>query len=92
MWILTPDGIVTREQLASFIYRYAKEQGRGFAAGEKFELNFSDAASVSTWATEAMQWCVKNGIVTGTTDTTLTPAGTANRGQIVTMLYRFFNL
>ncbi len=87
-----PNGQVTREQLASFIYRYAKSKGQGFSDSRMFNLDFNDAGSISTWADEAMHWCVMNDIVTGTGDKTLNPKGKANRGQIVTMLYRYFML
>lgn len=87
-----PDGSVTREQLAAFIYRYAQDKGQGFTGAWMFLLDYDDASQVSEWADEAMHWCVMNNIVTGTTAKTLSPAGEANRAQIVTMLYRYFNL
>ena len=87
-----PNGSVTREQLAAFIYRYAQSMGKGFTGAWMFLLDYDDASQVSQWADEAMHWCVMNNIVTGTTAKTLSPAGEANRAQIVTMLYRYFNL
>jgi hypothetical protein len=87
-----PNGSVTREQLAAFIYRYAQSKGEGFTGSWMFLLDYDDASQVSEWADEAMHWCVMNNIVTGTTAKTLSPAGEANRAQIVTMLYRYFNL
>ncbi len=90
--LFNPDGAVTREQLASFIYRYAQSKGQGFTGAWMFLLDYSDASSISSWADEAMHWCVMQEIVGGTGNGKLSPQGTATRGQIVTMLYRYFNL
>jgi hypothetical protein len=84
-----PNDVVTREQLASFIYRYAVEKGKGYTEAPTAKLGFSDAGSVHAWADEAMHWCVEKGIVSGMGESTLAPQNEANRAQIVTMLYRF---
>lgn len=79
-----PDGNVTREQLVTMLYRYAKP--------EKAEggLNqFADAGSVSDWAKEAMEWAVANGIVTGKSGARLDPQGTATRAEVATIIQRF---
>ncbi len=87
-----PKGQVTREQLASFIYRYAQSKGQGFTGAWAFPLDYGDAGKVSSWADEAVHWCVMKEILGGTGSAMLSPQGTATRGQIVTMLYRYFNL
>ena len=53
---------------------------------------YTDADSVSSWAETAMRWAVENGIITGVTDSTLEPQGTATRAQCVAMLMRFAEL
>ena len=84
-----PNDNVTREQLAAILYRFAKYMGeQGFVGGWVFPLNFSDASAVSSWANEAMHWCVMKQIITGSNGA-LTPQGYASRAQVVTMLYRF---
>ena len=52
-------------------------------------LNFSDASSVSSWASEAMHWCVMKQIINGRTHGKLDPQGLASRTEIITMIYRF---
>ena len=47
------------------------------------------AADISDWARPAMAWCVEQGILSGTTATTLSPQGTATRAQVATMLMQF---
>ena len=84
----SPAATVTREQLAAFLYNYAKSQGGELAAGAALD-QFSDSAKVSAWATEAMGWAVAQGLITGRTDRTLDPAGTATRAEVATILQRF---
>lgn len=85
----SPDDYVTREQLAAFIYRYAQTKGMGYQGLWQFDLPFKDADKINSWADEAMHWCVQNGIINGVSADMIQPQGTATRGQIVTMLYRF---
>lgn len=86
-----PELDVTREELATFLYRFAVMQEN--ADGQKSDLaEFADAASVSDWAQEAMAWAVGQGLVKGTSETTIEPAGTATRAQAATLLYRYEQL
>ena len=87
-----PDDEITREQLAVILYRYAKRQGQGFTGLWYFPLSFSDAAAVSSWADEAMHWCVMKGILSGTDQSMLEPGATATRAQIAAILQRFCEL
>jgi hypothetical protein len=85
----SPDTPVTREQLATILYRYAQAQDKGFTGDWFFPLDFSDAASVSEWADEAMHWMVMHGVINGMNDGTLAPKDNATRAQIATMFMRF---
>lgn len=78
-----PEDTITREQLAAMLWRYA---GKPEAS---IELNFTDADKVHDYAKVAMMWAVENGIINGTTPTTLSPGGIAIRAQVATMLQRF---
>ena len=79
---------VTREQLATFLYRYAQDQGYDTSAREDLS-GYSDAGLVSSYATEALSWANATGLITGTTGTTLSPKGSATRAQVATILSRF---
>lgn len=82
------DDPVTREQMAAILYRYA--QAKGFNTAALDDLGgYTDAPSVSQWALEAMKWAVGQGLINGTTETTLSPGGTATRAQVATILMRF---
>ena len=78
-----PNANITREQLVTMMYRYA---GSPKADG-KLD-SFSDAASVSTYAADAMQWAVDNGIVNGLNDK-LNPQNNATRAEVAAILMRF---
>lgn len=79
-----PNRNITREQLAAMLYRYAGEPD-----GAADLSAYTDAGSVSVYAEKAVQWCVKNGILTGKTSSTLAPKATATRAECAAMLQRF---
>lgn len=82
-----PNRNITREQLAAMLYRYAGEPD-----GAADLSAYTDAGSVSAYAEKAVQWCVKNGILTGKTSSTLVPKATATRAECAAMLQRFASL
>lgn len=82
-----PNATITREQLAAMLYRYAGEPD-----GAADLSAYADAGSVSAYAEKAVQWCVKNGILTGKTSSSLAPKATATRAECAAMLQRFASL
>lgn len=82
-----PDKTVTREQMATILYRYAQEKQYD-VSGRNDLSAFADAARVSAYAKEAMQWAVDAGLISGIGDN-LVPQNGANRAQVATMLMRF---
>jgi histidinol phosphatase-like PHP family hydrolase len=85
------DALITREQFAAILYRYAQSKDQGFKGMWMFNLDYPDAADVHDWANEAMHWMVMNGIINGM-DGKLNPQGTLTRAQAATMLMRFLEL
>ena len=82
-----PEALVTREQLAAMLYRYAALKGRDLTAGEN--LNFTDASDVSAYALPALQWATGEKILTGSNGA-LNPQATATRAQLAAILHRYF--
>ena len=78
-----PNANITREQLVTMLYRYA---GSPTANGKRD--NFSDSASVSSYAENAMQWAVANGIVNGSNGK-LNPQNNATHAEVAAILMRF---
>ena len=85
-----PDDNITREQLASILYRYAQARGDDVSVGEDTNiLSYSDAADVAGYAVSAMQWACGAGVITGISESALAPRGEATRAQTAAMLMRF---
>lgn len=83
-----PGRNITREQIATLLYRYAVEF-KGQEAGTLSTLeNYTDAGKISPYALEAMQWAVGNGIITGKTTEMLDPLGEAKRVEVAAMIMR----
>jgi len=82
------DDSVTREQMATILYRYAAYTGRDTGAANML-INYADADQISAYAVAAMEWANAEGLILGTTETTLNPTGEATRAQIAAILARF---
>ena len=83
-----PNDTITREQMAAILYRYA--QYKGYDTTQKNNLsNYIDAKDINAYAVEALQWANQVGMITGVTDTTLVPNGSATRAQVSSILMRF---
>ena len=86
----SPTASLTREQMATFFYRFADYESLDPIVVEGDNLTgFVDADQVSAYAKEALNWAVGEGLITGTTDTTLSPKSTATRAQAATILMRY---
>ena len=84
-----PNDVVTREQLAAILYRYAQYKKYDVSVGEDTNiLSYADAQSVSAYAIPAMQWAGGAGIVNGSNGK-LNPQNNATRAEVATMLMRY---
>ena len=83
-----PDAPITREQMAVMLYAYARTQGYG-VSGRADLSRYADAAAIGSWAETALEWAVAEGLISGTSDTTLSPQGQATRAQVATILRNF---
>ena len=89
-----PDGNVTREQMATILYRYAKLCGFDTALDADALSDFPDKDQASDYALEPLQWAVSNGIINGTktgSKTLLDPRGFATRAQLAVILARYID-
>ena len=83
-----PNNPVTREQMAVILQGYAKLNGKDVS--KRADLSgFTDAGQISDYAVEAIRWANAEGLVNGTSPTTLTPRGTATRAQAATLFRNF---
>lgn len=74
--------------MAVILYSYASY--KGYDMSNLSDLtSYTDAGSVSGWASNAMRWAVADGLIVGTSATTLAPVGNSTRGQVATILMHF---
>lgn len=83
-----PDQMMTREQIATILYRYAAYKNYDVTASNDLS-SYTDAGQIGSYAVEAMQWANGAGLITGSTATTLNPLGSATRAEVATILMRF---
>ena len=82
---------VTREQIATILYRYVKTLG--LEVGGSADLGkYPDGGATSPWAKDAMQWAVSAGLFRGDDAGALNPGGEATRAQVATLLQRLVGL
>ncbi len=86
--IFGPNDTLTREQMAAVLYRYARYKGIDTSKGTDISM-FSDAKSVSSYAIDAICWANCEGLIVGTSATTLSPAKTITRAEAAVIFMRF---
>ena len=85
--LFAPDKSLTRQELVTFLYRFAGVMGYDRTATTDLS-GYTDAAKVQPYATEAFQWAVASGVINGTSATTLSPENTTTRAQVCIMVSR----
>ena len=86
--VFAPNDTVTREQLATILYRYA--ESKGYDVSAKGDLTtFADGAKTSSWAAEAMEWAVGSKLLSGKGGNVLDPTGTATRAEVAQIFMNF---
>ena len=83
---LNPNDLLTREDMAVLVYRFAQYAGVEFATSD---VKFKDSASISDYATDAINALNTAGLVNGMGDGSYSPKGTSTRAQVATILYRY---
>ena len=83
-----PNDAITREQMVAILYRYAQYKEYDVSASAELTA-FSDAASVSGYAVDAMKWANAAGLINGVTSSKLAPGNSAARAQVASILMRF---
>lgn len=86
--LFRPDDSITREQLATFLYRYNRHKGY-FTLAFADLSTFPDVGQVSSYAKDALSWANGAKLVNGTGDGRLNPSGGATRGQAAPILHRY---
>lgn len=83
-----PDKLISREEFAAIMYRYADYQGT--VSAESGDLSqFADEAQIADWARENVAWAVGSGLLSGKGNNLLDPTGSTTRAEAATILQRF---
>lgn len=90
--VFAPDQVITREQLAVMLARYAKLLGVDTQADAAKVTAFSDGDKTGDWAVDGVAWCIEQGILQGKGDNVLDPTAEITRAEVAMMLDRFIAL
>ena len=83
-----PESPVTREQMARILFNYAEYMG--YDTSSRASLSrYVDASRISSYAVSSVQWAVSQGILSGTSQTAISPTGAAIRAQVASVLMKF---
>ena len=83
-----PDDTLTREQLAVVLFNYANAMGYDTTARRDLS-GFADVTQAQNWSRTALEWAYAEHLITGTSDTTMSPIGRSSRAQIAVIMMRF---
>ncbi len=88
--VFDPSGQITRQEALKILFYYAGGQsGMELMLTSTYDNAFSDSDSIAAWAKPAMYWGVYKGIISGTSEDTLSPQGTATRAQLARILVNY---
>ena len=90
--VFAPDDVITREQLAVMLCRYAKLIGMDTKADANRLHVFADGEDTGDWAVDGVAWCVAKGILKGKGQNNLDPTANVTRAEVAVMLDRFIGL
>ena len=82
---------MTREQIVTFLYRYAEKIGVDVSVEDGAEAataaKYADFGKVSTFSKDAIVWAIENGVISGKNATTIAPQGNAQRCEVAKIMY-----
>lgn len=85
----SPNDPITREQMATILYRYADFKDYDMTIGGMSLHKYTDADQISAFANDAMRWANENELITGDTAMSLNPQDNATRAEVAMILMRF---
>lgn len=85
-----PDGKITRQEVVTILFRYSGAQsGAETMFTATYDSQFADSGAIAPWAKSAMYWAIYNGVVNGTSQTTVSPTATATRAEVAAIFVRY---
>lgn len=87
----SPDDSITRQELVTMLFRFARWQGRDVSSGAPIS-GYKDSRAIAPWAERSISWAVDEGILNGYTDGTIQPEGNATRAEAAAIVCRYAGL
>lgn len=85
-----PDGKITRQEVVTILFSYSGSQsGAETMFTATYDSQFTDSGAIAPWAKTAMYWAIYNGVVNGTSPTTVSPTATATRAEVAAIFVRY---
>ena len=86
----SPDGKITRQEVVTILFRYSGSQsGAETRFTATYDRQVTDSGAIAPWAKTAMYWAIYNGVVNGTSPTTVSPTATATRAEVAAIFVRY---
>ena len=90
--VFDPSGFLTRQEALKILFYYSGGQsGMELMLTSTYDKAFSDSDEIAAWAKPAMYWGVYKSIISGTSEDTLSPQGTATRAQLAKILVNYLD-
>lgn len=90
--VFAPDTPITREEMVTVLWRFAKIQGTDTSVSDDNLTRYQDADRISADARDAMSWAISTGIIAGVSENELSPQGMTTRAQMAQVMVRFIDL
>ena len=88
--MFSPDGKITRQEVVTILFRYSGSQsGAETMFTATYDSQFTDSGAIAPWAKSAMYWAIYNGVINGTSQTTVSPTATATRAEVAAIFVRY---
>ena len=84
-----PDDNITREQIASIMFRYAQYKEVSPEGAWAIRLDYTDLADISDYAAQGIMYCKLKGIMQGKDENKFAPKDNATRAETAAILKRF---
>jgi len=85
-----PSNNITRQEMCVMIYRALRAAGENITLSSTGTFPFTDASQIAAWAINEVRFCYENGIMKGTSPTTISPLVNTPREQAIVLIFRTY--
>lgn len=86
----SPNASISRQEAVTILFRYSGGvSGAELMFSSMYDSQFTDSDSIAPWAESALDWAIYHGVITGTSQTTVSPTATATRAEAAALFVRY---